>query len=53
MILYFNYQINKLPNHQFESMQTNNGKNLIVELSFAFALKIIKYVDYWRRKGSM
>ncbi len=26
-------------------MQTNKDKNLIVELTFAFALKIIKYVE--------
>lgn len=26
-------------------MQTNKGGNLIVELSFAFALKIIRYVE--------
>ena len=26
-------------------MQTDNGRNLIVELSFSFALKIIKYAE--------
>lgn len=30
-------------------MQTDRGRNLIVELSFAFALKIIRYVEILER----
>jgi len=30
-------------------MQTNNGKNLIIDLSFEFALKIIKYAEILER----
>jgi four helix bundle protein len=30
-------------------MQTDKGKNLIVELSFTFALKIIRYVELLER----
>lgn len=37
-----NFQIIKLPNFQI-AMQNNKGRNIIVDLSFEFALKIIKY----------
>ena len=43
--MYFNHQIGSLSNHQINFMQTDNGRNLIVELSFSFALKIIKYAE--------
>lgn len=38
-------RISKLPNLQIVFMQANKEKNLIVELTFEFALKIIKYVE--------
>ena len=43
--MYFNLQIFKSPNLQIETMQDNKAGNLIIELTFKFALTIIKYVE--------
>lgn len=42
--LFFNFQIFKSPNFQI-IMQNNKGRNLIVDLSFEFALAVVKYAE--------
>jgi four helix bundle protein len=43
--MFYHWLIAKLSNLQIEFMQGNKEKNLIVKLTFDFALKIIKYTE--------